>query len=126
MVLRFFGELTQSQIAEWVGLSLMHVSRLLAATLTSLGSANGYSPTRDQDPTRRIGARVPVGQVWSVSAITASMAAVSSGRRQNMPKWPIGVSISRYRPFGIFSQSALQSSGGKNRSSENGATNTSR
>ena len=38
LVLRFFGELTQSQIAEQVGISQMHVSRLLAKTLTQLRS----------------------------------------------------------------------------------------
>ncbi len=36
LLLRFFGELTQSQIAERVGISQMHVSRLLAKTLTQL------------------------------------------------------------------------------------------
>jgi RNA polymerase sigma-B factor len=38
LLLRFFGELTQSQIAEQVGISQMHVSRLLAKTLTQLRS----------------------------------------------------------------------------------------
>ena len=33
---RFFGELTQSEIAEKVGLSQMHVSRLLSRSLESL------------------------------------------------------------------------------------------
>ncbi|MCW2653306.1 MAG: polymerase sigma factor SigF [Mycobacterium sp.] len=36
IVLRFFESLTQSQIAERVGISQMHVSRLLARTLTRL------------------------------------------------------------------------------------------
>ncbi len=36
VMLRFFGNLTQSQIAEKVGLSQMHVSRLLAQTLRQL------------------------------------------------------------------------------------------
>ena len=36
VTLRFFGDLTQSQIAERVGISQMHVSRLLAATLGRL------------------------------------------------------------------------------------------
>lgn len=36
LVLRFFGGLTQSQIAERVGLSQMHVSRILARTLADL------------------------------------------------------------------------------------------
>lgn len=36
VVLRFFGELTQSQIADRLGISQMHVSRLLARTLAQL------------------------------------------------------------------------------------------
>lgn len=36
LILRFFGEMTQSQIAERVGLSQMHVSRILARTLREL------------------------------------------------------------------------------------------
>jgi RNA polymerase sigma-B factor len=36
VVLRFFESLTQSQIAERVGISQMHVSRLLARTLARL------------------------------------------------------------------------------------------
>ncbi len=36
VVLRFFGDLSQSQIAEQVGLSQMHVSRLLGQTLARL------------------------------------------------------------------------------------------
>nr|WP_277952077.1 SigB/SigF/SigG family RNA polymerase sigma factor [Tomitella cavernea] len=36
LMLRFFGEMTQSQIAGRVGLSQMHVSRILARTLSQL------------------------------------------------------------------------------------------
>ncbi|MFC5948102.1 SigB/SigF/SigG family RNA polymerase sigma factor [Pseudonocardia lutea] len=36
IMLRFFGEMTQTQIAERVGISQMHVSRLLARTLAEL------------------------------------------------------------------------------------------
>jgi RNA polymerase sigma-B factor len=36
LVLRFFGNMTQTQIADRVGISQMHVSRLLARTLASL------------------------------------------------------------------------------------------
>jgi RNA polymerase sigma-B factor len=36
LALRFFHQLTQTQIAEQVGISQMHVSRLLSQTLTFL------------------------------------------------------------------------------------------
>jgi RNA polymerase sigma-B factor len=36
LMLRFFGNMTQTQIADRVGISQMHVSRLLAKTLASL------------------------------------------------------------------------------------------
>ena len=36
LVLRFFGNMTQTQIADRVGISQMHVSRLLAQTLDRL------------------------------------------------------------------------------------------
>ncbi|WP_026422001.1 SigB/SigF/SigG family RNA polymerase sigma factor [Actinokineospora inagensis] len=39
LLLRFYGNLTQSQIAEQIGLSQMHVSRLLTKTLTLLREA---------------------------------------------------------------------------------------
>jgi RNA polymerase sigma-B factor len=35
-MLRFFGNMTQTQIADRVGVSQMHVSRLLAQTLARL------------------------------------------------------------------------------------------
>jgi RNA polymerase sigma-B factor len=36
LMLRFFGEMTQTQIAERIGISQMQVSRLLSRTLTQL------------------------------------------------------------------------------------------
>ncbi|WP_214367565.1 SigB/SigF/SigG family RNA polymerase sigma factor [Pseudonocardia sp. H11422] len=39
VLLRFFGEMTQTQIAREIGISQMHVSRLLTATLTRLRRA---------------------------------------------------------------------------------------
>lgn len=39
LAMRFFGEMTQSQIAEELGISQMHVSRLLAQTLQRLRSS---------------------------------------------------------------------------------------
>ncbi len=46
VVMRFFGNLTQTQIAERVGISQMHVSRLLASSLRSLRKIlNGDQPS---------------------------------------------------------------------------------
>ena len=45
VILRFFGEMTQTQIAEEVGLSQMHVSRLLARSLQKLRVRACDSPT---------------------------------------------------------------------------------
>jgi RNA polymerase sigma-B factor len=39
VLLRFFGDMTQSQIAREIGISQMHVSRLLTATLKKMRSA---------------------------------------------------------------------------------------
>jgi RNA polymerase sigma-B factor len=39
VVMRFFGNMTQTQIAEKIGVSQMHVSRLLSASLTTLREA---------------------------------------------------------------------------------------
>ncbi|MBW6435575.1 sigma-70 family RNA polymerase sigma factor, partial [Actinoplanes hulinensis] len=36
LTLRFYGNLTQSQIADQIGISQMHVSRLLTKALTKL------------------------------------------------------------------------------------------
>jgi RNA polymerase sigma-B factor len=47
--LRFFEELTQSEIAEQVGISQMHVSRLLRRTLLQLRERIGASAAPDDD-----------------------------------------------------------------------------
>jgi RNA polymerase sigma-B factor len=44
VTMRFFGNMTQSQIAEQLGISQMHVSRLLAATLRTLRETFAESP----------------------------------------------------------------------------------
>jgi RNA polymerase sigma-B factor len=36
LMMRFYGNMTQSDIAERIGISQMHVSRLLTRTLTQL------------------------------------------------------------------------------------------
>lgn len=43
LLMRFFGDMTQSQISEVLGLSQMHVSRLLSRSLARLRSANSTS-----------------------------------------------------------------------------------
>ena len=46
LLLRFFKNMTQSQIAEEIGVSQMHVSRLLSRTLEQLRTSPGRSPAR--------------------------------------------------------------------------------
>ncbi|WP_221742923.1 SigB/SigF/SigG family RNA polymerase sigma factor [Rhodococcus qingshengii] len=46
LVYRFFGQLTQTEIAEKVGISQMHVSRLLAQSLETLRKALGGNISR--------------------------------------------------------------------------------
>jgi RNA polymerase sigma-B factor len=53
LYLRFFSGLTQSEIAEEIGVSQMHVSRILSQTLRSLRGSVGPEP--DEPP--REGAR---------------------------------------------------------------------
>jgi RNA polymerase sigma-B factor len=43
--MRFYGNMTQVQIAAEVGLSQMHVSRLLSQSLTQLRSTMLHSPS---------------------------------------------------------------------------------
>lgn len=45
VIMRFFGEMSQTQIAEKVGLSQMHVSRLLTRSLQELRLGAGDSPS---------------------------------------------------------------------------------
>ena len=46
--LRFNDDLTQSEIAEEIGISQMHVSRLLTKALKTLKSSLGSDPDRDE------------------------------------------------------------------------------
>jgi RNA polymerase sigma-B factor len=50
VVLRFYGNLTQSQIARQIGVSQMHVSRLLSRALTKL---RGHLTDTDEPPMSR-------------------------------------------------------------------------
>ena len=59
LLLRFFGNMTQSQIATELGISQMHVSRLLARTLASFARA---SPARS---TARLGGRGSAPAGWT-------------------------------------------------------------
>jgi len=60
LAMRYFGELTQTEIADQIGVSQMHISRLLAAALTQLRTGMlAEPPSRpasrgtDQSATRR-------------------------------------------------------------------------
>jgi RNA polymerase sigma-B factor len=48
--LRFYLGMTQSEIAEEIGVSQVHVSRILRATLTQLGEELGEDPTELLEP----------------------------------------------------------------------------
>ena len=50
LLLRFFKNMTQSQIAEEIGVSQMHVSRLLSRTLEQLRTSLEADPDRGADP----------------------------------------------------------------------------
>jgi RNA polymerase sigma-B factor len=50
LAMRFFGNMTQSQIASALGISQMHVSRLLANTLEKLRSALLKQTSTDPAP----------------------------------------------------------------------------
>lgn len=52
LLLRFFRGMTQTQIAEQVGISQMHVSRLLSRTLLWLRERLQEAPGRSEDETR--------------------------------------------------------------------------
>lgn len=61
MIMRFYQDMTQTQIAEKIGISQMHVSRLLSATLTALRDAVDTPPAtpRPRPPRPAIGGRMP-------------------------------------------------------------------
>jgi RNA polymerase sigma-B factor len=58
--MRFYGNMTQAEIGERLGISQMHVSRLLDVALTSLRDAlTAGTPRPRTRPSRRIGRRPP-------------------------------------------------------------------
>ncbi|MCF2527278.1 sigma-70 family RNA polymerase sigma factor [Yinghuangia soli] len=70
--LRFWGDLSQRDIAEQLGLSQMHVSRLLSATMTTLRERLEADPETDSEPDSaaerpRADARVPAGPPGAVA-----------------------------------------------------------
>jgi RNA polymerase sigma-B factor len=50
VIMRFYQDMTQTQIAERIGLSQMHISRILAATLSSLRKAVEADPRPPPTP----------------------------------------------------------------------------
>ena len=73
LLLRFFGNMTQSQIATELGISQMHVSRLLARTLTQLRAG----------PDRR---RLGPGRAGTPGRLLAGL--VRTGPPAGGPVWP--------------------------------------
>lgn len=54
LIMRFYGDMTQSQIAARMGISQMHVSRLLARTLTDLRNAIDEDQSPGVGPDERL------------------------------------------------------------------------
>ena len=95
LLLRFFGNMTQSQIATELGISQMHVSRLLARTLTQLREGL----TARSELTR--GAAGPDRfRPWPASARRRWLL----GR--GWPGWPLAAPVSAGRRLGGASKAA--------------------
>jgi RNA polymerase sigma-B factor len=64
LAMRFYGNMTQAEIGDRLGISQMHVSRLLDAALTQLRDrlTGGTAPPRKPSPRRRIAGAVPPGE----------------------------------------------------------------
>lgn len=80
VALRFFGEMTQSQIAARVGTSQMHVSRLLTAVLGRLRGALFDGPGGADDPATAQRRRAPATPAAS-GGITRSVGQVPAAQR---------------------------------------------
>ena len=80
VALRFFGEMTQSQIAARVGTSQMHVSRLLTAVLGRLRGALFDGPGGADDPAAAQRRRAPATPAGS-GGITRSVGQVPAAQR---------------------------------------------
>ncbi len=64
LAMRFYGNMTQAEIGQRLGISQMHVSRLLDAALTQLRGCLGAGapPPRATRPRRRTGQAAPPGE----------------------------------------------------------------
>ena len=64
LAMRFYGNMTQAEIGDRLGISQMHVSRLLDAALTHLRDrlSGGAAPPRKPQPRRRIVRAAPAGE----------------------------------------------------------------
>ena len=64
LAMRFYGNMTQAEIGHRLGISQMHVSRLLDAALTQLRDrlSGGTAPPRKPRPRRRIAGAEPLGE----------------------------------------------------------------
>jgi RNA polymerase sigma-B factor len=64
LAMRFYGNMTQAEIGDRLGISQMHVSRLLDAALTQLRDrlTGGTAPLRKARPRRRMADATPVAE----------------------------------------------------------------
>ena len=86
-MLRFFANMTQSQIATDLGISQMHVSRLLARTLAAAarGPARRGVALDGSDPAERRPARGGATDTHDVATPTTISGTISTGRVCSCP-----------------------------------------
>ena len=90
LLLRFFGNMTQSQIAAELGISQMHVSRLLARTLAQLGA--GLTSDDEEAGTDAVVSTEHIGshETVAVSARPPTETGVAYERGTGRPGGPSG------------------------------------
>jgi DNA-binding CsgD family transcriptional regulator len=88
LMLRFFGNMTQSQIAAELGISQMHVSRLLARTLAQLRpgcSSRSSAPARRAGASVRVGVRLAGGRLNSATSTATARTSTGTAAHHTRP-----------------------------------------
>ncbi len=91
LAMRFYGNMTQAEIGDRLGISQMHVSRLLDAALAQLRDclSGGTAPPRKPRPRRHIAGPAPVGEP-AASDSGGTAAAALSGEGAGMDDAGLG------------------------------------